>query len=85
MPKTKLDRLTLSPAQVRCRIIRSAASRAGFFRDRDVAEILGISQSCLSNRYSGIRPWTIDEIAVMERRLEMTNDEIVRFIRGRAV
>ena len=83
MPRTKLDQRVLTPAEVRSRILRSAADRAGLHRDRDLAEILNLSCSCMSNRMSGIRAWGVEELDVLARRLKFTDDEIVRFVRGR--
>lgn len=82
MPKTKLNRPRLTPAQIRARIVRSAADRVGMCRDRDLADILSLSGPGMSSRLNGTRPWRLDDLTVLAARIDLTDDEIVRFVRG---
>lgn len=83
MPKTKLDYLSISPAETRARIVRAAADRLGLFHDRDLADILHMSNSCMSGRMSGTRPWRLEDLTTLAARIDMTDEEIIRFVRGR--
>lgn len=83
MPATKLSRAALTPAQIRARIVRGAADRVGIFKDRDLADILHVSNSCMSGRMSGTRPWRMEDLATLAARIDMTDEEIIRFVRGR--
>lgn len=83
MPATKLSRAALTPAQIRARIVRGAADRIGIFKDRDLADILHVSNSCMSGRMSGTRPWRLEDLATLAARIDMTDEEIIRFVRGR--
>lgn len=83
MPATKLGRAALTPAQIRARIVRGAADRVGIFKDRDLADILHVSNSCMSGRMSGTRPWRLEDLATLAARIDMTDEEIIRFVRGR--
>lgn len=83
MPATKLSRAALTPAKIRARIVRGAADRVGIFKDRDLADILHVSSSCMSGRMSGTRPWRLEDLATLAARIDMTDEEIIRFVRGR--
>lgn len=83
MPATKLSRSALTPGQVRARIVRCAADRVGIFKDRDLADILHVSTGCMSSRMSGTRPWRLKDLTTLAVRIDMTDEEIVRFVRGK--
>lgn len=51
MPRTKLDRLTISQAEKETRIIKAAMARNGFFKDKDLAEKIGTDPGYLSHGF----------------------------------
>lgn len=84
MPRTKLDqRARLSPAEARSRIIRAAGARIGLHRDKDLADALGVSPSCIHAKLTGTRPWGVDNLSDLSRILRLTDEEIALFVRGR--
>ena len=83
MPKTKMDKARLSKQDIRSRIIRAAAARAGLYRDKDLASLLGLNPSGMCNRLAGRSPWFVDEIGVLTDALNLSEAELYQFIRGR--
>ena len=51
MPRTKLDRLTISQAEKETRIIKAAMARNGLFKDKDLAEKIGTDPGYLSHGF----------------------------------
>ena len=51
MPRTKLDRMTVSKAQIETRIIKAAMARNGLFHDKDLAEKIGTDPGYLSHGF----------------------------------
>ena len=83
MPRTKLDKLALSPFQVRARLIRSAGCRAGYFRDKDLADAAGLDGRRLSDRYCGRVDWSADDIKAIDRIVRFSDAEISQIVRGK--
>ena len=51
MPRTKLDRLTISQAEKETRIIKAAMARNGLFKNKDLAEKIGTDPGYLSHGF----------------------------------
>jgi hypothetical protein len=84
MPRTKLDRRAASsPADVRARLLRTAAARLGLNRDKDLAQIIGFSAPAICGKLRGSRPWSVEDLCALAVQLRMTDDEIVQFVKGR--
>lgn len=51
MPRTKLDRRTLSRAEIETRIIKAAMARNGLFKNKDLAAKIGTDPGYLSHGF----------------------------------
>lgn len=83
MPRTKLDRLSITPAEIRARIIRSAAARQGLHKNKDLADLMGVSESSACGKMRGHTSWSVDMLCALVRPLQLTDEEILQFVKGR--
>ena len=83
MPRTKLDVLSLPAAEARARIVRVAAARMGLNRDKDIAEFIHVSAGGICSKLKGGRPWSVDELLTLTKKLYLSDTEIAQFVRGR--
>lgn len=75
MPKVNLGATKkLSPAEVNCRVIRSAMARVGIYRDKDVASQIGMSPSYFSTKLKE-GGWKIEELQRLAVVLAFTADD----------
>ena len=73
MPRTKLDRLTISQAEKETRIIKAAMARNGLFKDKDLAEKIGTAPGYLSH---GFKKGFSDQMKKrMHKVLRFTDEE----------
>lgn len=73
MPRTKLDRLTISQAEKETRIIKAAMARNGLFKDKDLAEKIGTDPGYLSH---GFKKGFSDQMKKrMHKVLRFTDEE----------
>ena len=73
MPRTKLDRLTISQADKETRIIKAAMARNGLFKNKDLAEKIGTDPGYLSH---GFKKGFSDQMKKrMHKVLRFTDEE----------
>lgn len=73
MPRTKLDRLTISQAEKETRIIKAAMARNGLFKDKELAEKIGTDPGYLSH---GFKKGFSDQMKKrMHKVLRFTDEE----------
>jgi hypothetical protein len=73
MPRTKLDRLTISQAEKETRIIKAAMARNGLFKNKDLAEKIGTDPGYLSH---GFKKGFSDQMKKrMHKVLRFTDEE----------
>lgn len=83
MPRTKLDRLSESPATYRCaanRAIRTAMARSDVDSQKKLGDLLGLSQTQVCNRFKN--GWSDFELFRLNRLLQFTPDEREKLLGG---
>ena len=73
MPRTKLDRMTISKAEIETRIIKAAMARNGLFHNKELAEKIGTDPGYLSH---GFKKGFSDQMKKrMHKVLRFTDEE----------
>lgn len=84
MPRTKVGRNpTLEKAEFRRRLIEAKAATRGVRTSTELAKRMGISRSGMSERLSGQRRFTLDEIALLDAALRFDAEELAKLVRGK--
>ena len=84
MPRTKLGRdPALEKAEFRRRLIESKAASRGVRTSTELAKRLKISRSGMSERLSGNRRFTLDEIELLDAALRFDAEELAKLVRGK--
>lgn len=73
MPRTKLDRLAVTPAQQEARIIKAAMARNGLFRDVELARKIKADPGSLSRGFKN--GFTQNMKCRMHKVLRFTDEE----------
>ena len=83
MPRTKVGRNpALEKAEFRRRLIEAKAATRGVRTSTELAKRMGISRSGMSERLSGQRLFTLDEIALLDAALRFDAEELAKLVRG---
>ena len=84
MPRTKGGRNpALEKAEFRRRLIEAKAATRGVRTSTELAKRMGISRSGMSERLSGQRRFTLDEIALLDAALRFDAEELAKLVRGK--
>lgn len=84
MPRTKVGRKpALEKAEFRRRLIEAKAATRGVRTSTELAKRMGISRSGMSERLSGQRRFTLDEIALLDAALRFDAEELAKLVRGK--
>ena len=84
MPRTKVGRNpALEKAEFRRRLIEAKAATRGVRTSTELAKRMGISRSGMSERLSGNRRFTLDEIALLDAALRFDAEELAKLVRGK--
>ena len=84
MPRTKLGRdPAVEKAEFRRRLIESKAASCGGRTSTELAKRLKISRSGMSERLSGNRRFTLDEITLLDAALRFDAEELAKLVRGK--
>ena len=84
MPRTKVGRNpALEKAEFRRRLIEVKAATRGVRTSTELAKRMGISRSGMSERLSGQRRFTLDEIALLDAALRFDAEELAKLVRGK--
>ena len=84
MPRTKVGRKpALEKAEFRRRLIEAKAATRGVRTSTDLAKRLKISRSGMSERLSGNRRFTLDEITLLDAALRFDAEELAKLVRGK--
>lgn len=84
MPRTKAGRNpALEKAEFRRRLIEAKAATRGVRTSTELAKRMGISRSGMSERLSGQRRFTLDEIALLDAALRFDAEELAKLVRGK--
>lgn len=83
MPRTKIGKFLTPPYQLRARLIRAAGCRAGYCKDKELAEVSGLDAKRISDRYTGKVLWTVDDLSAIAIATKMSDEEIAKIVRGR--
>ena len=84
MPRTKVGRNpALDKAEFRRRLIEAKAATRGVRTSTELAKRMGISRSGMSERLSGQRQFTLDEIALLDAALRFDAEELAKLVRGK--
>ena len=84
MPRTKLGRdPALEKAEFRRRLIEAKAATRGVRTSTELAKRMGVSRSGMSERLSGLRWFTLDEIALLDAALRFDAEEMAKLVRGK--
>ncbi len=84
MPRTKVGRNpALEKAEFRRRLIEAKAATRGVRTSTELAKRMGISRSGMSERLSGQRRFTLDEIALLDAALRFDAEELAKLVRGK--
>ena len=84
MPRTKVGRKpALEKAEFRRRLIEAKAATRGVRTSTELAKRMGVSRSGMSERLSGQRRFTLDEIALLDAALRFDAEELAKVVRGK--
>lgn len=84
MPRTKVGRKpALEKAEFRRRLIEAKAATRGVRTSTELAKRMGVSRSGMSERLSGQRRFTLDEIALLDAALRFDAEELAKLVRGK--
>lgn len=84
MPRTKVGRKpALEKAEFRGRLIEAKAATRGVRTSTELAKRMGVSRSGMSERLSGQRRFTLDEIALLDAALRFDAEELAKLVRGK--
>ena len=84
MPRTKVGRKpALEKAEFRRRLIEAKAGTRGVRTSTELAKRMGVSRSGMSERLSGQRRFTLDEIALLDAALRFDAEELAKLVRGK--
>ena len=84
MPSTKVGRNpALEKAEFRRRLIEAKAATRGVRTSTELAKRMGISRSGMSERLSGQRRFTLDEITLLDAALRFDAEELAKLVRGK--
>ena len=84
MPRTKLGRdPAAEKAEFRRRLIESKAAARGVRTSTELAKRLKISRSGMSERLSGNRRFTLDEIMLLDAALRFDAEELAKLVSGK--
>ena len=84
MPRTKVGRNpALEKAEFRRRLIEAKAATRGVRTSTELAKRMGISRSGMSERLSGNRRFTLDEITLLDAALRFDAEELAKLVRGK--
>lgn len=84
MPRTKVGRNpALEKAEFRRRLIEAKAATRGVRTSTELAKRMGVSRSGMSERLSGQRRFTLDEIALLDAALRFDAEELAKLVRGK--
>lgn len=84
MPRTKVGRNpALEKAEFRRRLIEAKAATRGVRTSTELAKRMGISRSGMSERLSGQRRFTLDEIMLLDAALRFDAEELAKLVRGK--
>ena len=84
MPRTKVGRNpALEKAEFRRRLIEAKAATRGVRTSTELSKRMGISRSGMSERLSGQRRFTLDEIALLDAALRFDAEELAKLVRGK--
>ena len=84
MPRTKVGRNpALEKAEFRRRLIEAKAATRGVRTSTELAKRMGVSRSGMSERLSGQRRFTLDEIALLDTALRFDAEELAKLVRGK--
>ena len=84
MPRTKLGRdPAVEKAEFRRRLIEAKAASRGVRTSTELAKRLKISRSGMSERLSGNRRFTLDEITLLDAALRFDAEELAKLVRGK--
>lgn len=74
MPRTKLERFTISKVEIETRVIKAAMARNGLFHDKDLAEKIETDPGYLSHGFK--RGFSDQMKKRMHKVLHFTSEEI---------
>lgn len=84
MPRTKVGRKpALEKAEFRRRLIEAKAATRGVRTSTELAKRMGVSRSGMSERLSGQRRFTLDEIMLLDAALRFDAEELAKLVRGK--
>ena len=84
MPRTKVGRKpALEKAEFRRRLIEAKAATRGVRTSTELAKRMGVSRGGMSERLSGQRRFTLDEIALLDAALRFDAEELAKLVRGK--
>lgn len=73
----------LEKAEFRRRLIEAKAATRGVRTSTELAKRLKISRSGMSERLSGHRRFTLDEITLLDSALRFDAEELAKLVRGK--
>lgn len=84
MPKVKLGRdLVRDRAELRKRLVSAKAHLRGYAHQQSVANATGISEAKYNRILRGEGPWSLDDLAAIDKLLKFTDAELAQIVRGR--